>query len=365
MLEVRGQRVLGAELLWERRHIMRVHTNGSSVVAKLATKMRDGKMDRGSLQSEAAALTLFHSMPNAVAPRLIGFDPELDLVVMEELPPGEALADFLLLGEPASAQSAMAKLAVALASLHAYSSSREDEYRTISATLTSPKLRRPWMQRALEDQQSFLTAVGSLVSTEGLESDVGHALNRLQTTHYRGLVHGDLCPDNVRVIGDGIRIFDFEGSMFGPIALDAAYFLAPFPSCWCFAELPESVALDAFATYEHELSRLGITLDDEFCVDVAAALGTFLVAWLGQLPEVLKVDDPWGTTTMRPRIRRWLSAFVHHEASATAFPKLHAAARELIDLVTDRWPDLATPQYPAFAHPDDAVTIPDFWRPGL
>ena len=55
----------------------------------------------------------------------------------------------------------------------------------------------------------------------------------------QALVHGDACPDNVHRLADGVcRIFDFETSGWGAVALDAAYLLAPFPSCWCFASLP-------------------------------------------------------------------------------------------------------------------------------
>jgi aminoglycoside phosphotransferase (APT) family kinase protein len=63
------------------------------------------------------------------------------------------------------------------------------------------------------------------------------------------LVHGDACPDNVRFLADGGRIFDFETSGWGPVVLDAAYLLAPFPSCWCFATLPAEVAAPAMDAY--------------------------------------------------------------------------------------------------------------------
>ena len=44
----------------------------------------------------------------------------------------------------------------------------------------------------------------------------------LTETGYRGLVHGDACPDNVRFLDGRCRIFDFEHSGWGAVALDAS-----------------------------------------------------------------------------------------------------------------------------------------------
>jgi Ser/Thr protein kinase RdoA (MazF antagonist) len=357
--------VLTVESLWERRNVLRVHTNSGSVVVKLARDLESGDKDHGTLQSEAAALALFTSMPMAVAPRLIGFDSALSLVVMEDLPPGRTLAELLLLGDPRSVEDALTLIARALAALHAYTGPREGEYVASTEELNAPKLRRAWLRRAHEERGAFLNAVGTFVPTDGLDEEVTMALERLETSHYRGLVHGDLCPDNVRMTDAGVRIFDFEASTFGPIALDVAYFLAPFPSCWCFAELPDEIATHALSSYLDELTQRGVLVGDDFRIDIAAALACYLVAWLGQVSEVLTDDEQWGTTTVRPRFLRWLTSFERYEASAAAFPRLSATVRDLLAVLHDRWPDTASPRFPAFAPTGSAVQIPSFWQPGL
>jgi hypothetical protein len=356
--------VLTVESLWQRPNVLRVGTKDRSAVVKLVRVLHDGKRDRGTLQSEGAGLALCNPMPTAVAPRLIGFDSQLDIVVMEDLPPGRALADLLLLGDALSVTNAFSLFAVALAELHSYTATREHEYLTISADLRAPKLRRAWLVRAQEQRGAFLDAVGALVPTDGLEEDITAALEHLEVSPYRGLLHGDLCPDNIRVTDDGVRIFDFEASTFGPVALDIGYLLAPFPSCWCFGELPDSIATNALDTYVRELARRGIDLGDDFRVDIAAALACYLVAWLGQLPEALKADDAWGTSTFRPRVLRWLTSFERHTSPTATFPRLCTTMRALFDVLTDRWPDTATPHFPALATSEIAMEIPSFWRPG-
>ncbi len=353
------------ETLWERENVLRVETARAHVVVKLARGLPDGQADRGTLQSEAVALTLCNSMPTPVAPRLIGFDPEVDLVVMEELPPGRTLAEVLLLGDAASADGALQDLARALATLHAHTSTRESEYDAAAAGLTAPKVRRAWLVQAREEWATSLGALGSLVATAGVDRELEWALDHLETTPYRGLVHGDLCPDNLRFTEDGVRIFDYEASSFGPIALDAAYFLAPFPSCWCFAAMPVPASDRALAAYREQLARQGLEPTDAFEVDLAAALACFLAVRLGQLPGALSADDAWGTTTMRPRLVQWVTSFVRHDAARATFPRLHGAAATLLEVLQARWPEVRVPRYPAFGPPDEAVAVPDFWQPGL
>jgi hypothetical protein len=91
--------------------------------------------------------------------------------------------------------------------------------------------------------------LGAVQVVGGVDAEIGRLSLLPNGTEYLGLVHRDACPDNVLFLADGGRIFDFETSGWGPIVLDAAYLLAPFPSCWCFARLPAEVAVPAPAAY--------------------------------------------------------------------------------------------------------------------
>jgi len=50
------------------------------------------------------------------------------------------------------------------------------------------------------------------LATDGASEDIGQLPALLTGTGYLGMVHGDACPDNVRLLADGARIFDFETS---------------------------------------------------------------------------------------------------------------------------------------------------------
>jgi Phosphotransferase enzyme family len=156
---------------------------------------------------------------------------------------------------------------------------------------------------------------------------------------YPGLVHGDACPDNVRLAGGACRIFDFESSGWGSVALDAAYLLAPFPSCWCFGRLPAEVAAPA----------------------LAAAVAAWIVARGRALAEALDEDRSWGTTTMRPRLLTWLRSLA---ARAGVLPRLRALAAELDEVLSRRWPQVRVPEYPALAGPGAVLAqVPEWWQP--
>ena len=99
-------------------------------------------------------------------------------------------------------------------------------------------------------KDAFLGAVTSLGLAAGaLGTEIEKLSSLLNEVGHPGLVHGEPCPDNVRFLEGRCRIFDFETSGWGAVALDAAYLLAPFPSCWCFGRLPASVAAPAMSAY--------------------------------------------------------------------------------------------------------------------
>ena len=139
-------------------------------------------------------------------------------------------------------------------------------------------------------------------------------------TGYLGLVHGDACPDNMRFRADGCRIFDFETSGWGPVVLDAAYLLAPFPSCWCFARLPAQVAAPALDAYRAVVQAAGFELGPDWDAAMAAAVAVWIVARGPLINRVLGSDEDheWGTTTMRPRLLTWLGSFTDVAGRALA-----------------------------------------------
>ena len=143
---------------------------------------------------------------------------------------------------------------------------------------------------------------------------------------YVGLVHSDLCPDNTHIANGRCRIIDFETSGWGPIALDVAYLLAPFPSCWCFASLPAEVAQPALHAYRDQAANAGLDLGPDWKDALTAALAGWVVARGARIGRALEEDRDWGTTTMRPRLLTWLSSFIGAASPTGALPRLRALA---------------------------------------
>jgi Ser/Thr protein kinase RdoA (MazF antagonist) len=360
--------VRAAETIWGRGHVVRLHlADERSVVLKRRGHPGQGRRARG-FGAELAALEYLNDMPAPVAPRLLGADTGAGILVMEDLPTGPSLADSLLLGERERAQADLVAYARALGSLHAWSMTRPGEPAG-PGTRHAPGLDlRPWIMGAVErGKEPFLAAAASLGLGAGGVADeidaLGPVLNR---TSRLGFVHGDACPDNVRLLDDGCRIFDFETSGWGPVVLDASYLLAPFPSCWCFANLPADVAGPAVDAYRARLAAADIDPGPEWDAATAAALAAWIVARGPAIVTALEEDREWGTTTMRPRLMAWLRNFIHHAGGTGVVPRLQVLAAALLEQLSRRWPGLLIPDYPALARPGSPLArVPGGWRPGL
>jgi Ser/Thr protein kinase RdoA (MazF antagonist) len=342
--------VRAAEPIWDRTHVVRLHlAAGRSVVMK----KRAGD-DRFGV--ELAALEYLNQMPEPVAPRLLGADADAGILLMEDLGPGASLADSLLTGDRPRVQADLISYAEALGSVYAWSMRRPKDPR-----LGAP----PWPGTAARGKDAFLAAAASLgLAAAAAGTEIDQLSLMLNETGYQGLVHGDPCPDNVRFRDGRCRIFDFEHCGWGPVVLDASYLLAPFPSCWCFARLPASVAAPAMSAYRDRLQAAGIALGPSWDMAMTAALGAWILTWGDTIAKVLAEDDQWGTTTMRPRLLSWLRSFTDAAGQSGALPRLRVLADDLHERLSARWPQAVTADYPALARPGATqVQVPDFWQP--
>jgi aminoglycoside phosphotransferase (APT) family kinase protein len=356
-----------AELIWNRRHIVRLHLgDGHSVVLKRRGDQRpQGGQDR-SFGAELAVLEYLNAMPVPVAPRLLGADPDAGILLIEDLGPGTSLADSLLAEDRARAEADLVAYARALGALHAWSIGRPGNLAGLWARYAHGAPPGPaWLGAAERHRDVFLEVVARLdVPADGVTGEISQMTAMLAGTGYAGLVHGDACPDNVHLAGGVCRIFDFETSGWGCVALDATYLQAPFPSCWCFASLPAAVAAPAVTVYRNCLQDAGIELGRDWDAVTAAAMAAFLIARGPMISAALDEDRPWGTTTMRPRLLTWLRTFTGTASRAGVLPRLADLAATLHDQLSRRWPGLVIPEYPALAQPGAAaLPLPDWWPP--
>jgi hypothetical protein len=347
--------VRAAEKIWDRQHVVRLHVadDDRSVVLKRRQEENFGDGGRG-FDAELAALEFLNAMETPVAPRLFGAEPSAGILVMEDLGPGSSLADSLLAPDRDRAQADLVSYARAMGTMHAWSVSRSREYaeiRTRHGQSKSP-VDPHWIAFLARGKAPFLAVAAQLgLPTAGLEDEIDSLPALMGGSGHLGLVHSDLCPDNTHIVGGHCRLIDFETSGWGPIALDVAYLLAPFPSCWCFASLPAEVADPALLAYHDQVTNAGIDLGPDWETALAAALAGFMVARAAAIGRALDKDRNWGTTTIRPRLLTWLNSFTRAASRTGALPRLRSVAEALHEQLRLRWPDTVVPDYPALARP--------------
>lgn len=341
-----GVAMRSAEKLWNRGHILRLSlADGRSVVLKRRTAPDDL-----GFTAELAVLSFLNEMPVPVAPRLIAANDSL--LVMEDLGPASSLAHSLLAGDRDRAGADLVAYARALGTMHSWSFGRHAEFASHVAAGTRPEPH--WLAYLAKGKEPFLRAAARLgVPSEGAESEIDSLPELMGGPDgaFTGLVHSDACPDNTYIPpgGGDCRLFDFETSGWGPVALDFGYLLAPFPSCWCFASLPAPVADPAMAAYREIMTSAGVALGPSWDLAVTAALGAVIVARGPAFGHALDEDRDWGTTTARPRALTWLASFIDAATGYAALPHLRSVAAEMHARLSARWPDTVTPDYPALA----------------
>jgi Ser/Thr protein kinase RdoA (MazF antagonist) len=352
--------VRAAEEIWARSHIVRLWlTDDRSVVLKRHRTENFGDRER-TFGNELAALDFLNGMETAVAPRLFGADSAF--LLMEDLGPGSSLAQSLMHGDRDRAEADLVSYARALAAMHSWSIAR-----VTSAGRPAPSMGEPeWMGAIVRGKEPFLAVMAGLgLATDGVGDDVDLLVSLLRGTRATGLVHSDPCPDNTHFTDGNCRLIDFETSGWGAVALDAAYLLTPFPSCWCFASLPPDAAGTALRAYEEEVAAAGVDLGADWDAVMTAALAGWLVARGKALSEALDEDEDWGTTTMRPRLLTWLRSFIRAADRSGALPRLRELAAAADDGLSARWPEALVPDFPALARPGAPVARnPDGWEFG-
>jgi Ser/Thr protein kinase RdoA (MazF antagonist) len=358
--------VCAAKTIWGRSHVFRLQlADDRTVVLKRRRDGDAGGRARG-FGIELAVLDYLSAMPAPVAPRLLGADTQAGILLTEDLGPGDSLADSLLTGKRDRAQADLVAYARSLGSLHAWSMGRAGELADLRTRHPGLSV-SPGLAAAVGRGKEPLLAVAATMGLDvgGVAGEIDELAPMLNGTGHVGLVHGDACPDNVLLLDGSCRFLDFERSSWGPVVLDAAYLLAPFPSCWCFANLPDEVAAPAVDAYRARLQAAGIDLSPGWDAAVAAALAGWIVARGQMIARVLEEDHEWGTTTLRPRLLAWLRNFAEQAGRAGTLPRLQALAGGLHDQLSLRWPDLVIPDYPALAEPGAALAqLPDRWQPG-
>jgi hypothetical protein len=255
-------------------------------------------------------------------------------------------------GPAAAAQAALLAYATSLGHLHAATAGCEQTYNSALRqayphTRIPRAISEPWLAGAIGIGPSLLG--GTLPDSER------EALSQRMRDPgpWLALVHGDPCPDNVLLTGQGAALLDFEFAAPGHALIDAAHWRMGFPTCWCAGRVPTPVADLLEQTYRDTLAdAIPQARDDaEFRREYAVAVVVRLFVSLEwHLDTALKDDSIWGIATLRNRILWHLQAAIEATQRADALPGLHRIFQSWRTDLGNRWPDIQPlPIFPAFA----------------
>lgn len=329
--------------------VLRCRTDGGSTV--VLKRFLDGSDGGDGYVRERAGLGTLDATPD-----LLATDDAHHLLVMSDLGQAPTLADALLGADPHAAHDAAVGWAAALGELLAGARPHVDD---VEGRLAAGGA-EPWdAERAVRSGTGRLLALlgEDATPSDALEADLAAMRGELRADPAARVVSpGDTCPDNALRTPSGWRFLDLEGTSVHHVALDAAYALLPFPSCWCVFDPPPGLTDAMLAAFTEALAPAmpDVVGDAGWAASVDRACGAWVLAANAWLADAAVADRASVNPTARaaPSFRALLTARWRWGAHRLA-PVLPAAAELLARAAAwadDAWGrDLAAlPAYPAF-----------------
>ena len=289
------------------------------------------------------------------APRFYGGDRQISVIAMEDFGDGRRLDHALRGGDPRDAERMLCGLFETVGRMHAQTVGKEPRYRDIRAGL-GPNTVEGTTHAEPDDFDKF-RAVLDAIGIEPAEGffDEFQAIRAwfAEPGSFLALVHGDPCPDNCHLVGETVRLLDFEHGAFRHALKDGVYPRIHFPTCWCVNRLPDDVWQRTEAAYRRELAKgLPDAMDDGIFYGgmVAAsadwAWGTFAL-WF--MPLIDEKDWEWGLSTVRQRVLTRFELLDGMIRANDIYPSIAETTRRTILALRERWQDVEEmPVYPAF-----------------
>ncbi len=328
---------------------VRVENRGTVIVKAHRQEARESFLD------EAAGLAF-----STAGPKLLAFDAEAGVLVLEDLGTGQNLADLLLADDPERAAAAATAWATEFGRLCAESAGRQAEFAALRQRFggdTANPDDATWLPRALREIPARFGALGADLPP-GLDTELISLLVHTEPGEYAVFSPGDVCPDNNLFTQDGLRFLDFESAGFHSVFLDAAYTRLPFATCWCVFTPPQGLTTMMEAAFRAEVVEAFPELSDDAVWDagVRGACAVWVLSmslWLlpGALDDAAELVPAGGRA---PRRRpylvhrwRWLADELDR---AGELPAVVALLRSALTAAARQWAqsDLVLLGYPAF-----------------
>ena len=290
---------------------------------------------------------------NSPAPTFFGGNRQAGVIVMEDFGDCTQL-DHVLLGEDANAaESGLMALATSLGKMHAATANQKDTYqkiRTNLGPLQPPADLETLRNQGIQKLQDIAEAIGIEPHPNIKEDATVAAQFFTPESPFAAYIHHDPCPDNCLIVGDELKLLDFEFGQFDNALIDGVYGRIHFPSCWCVNRFPEHIFLNMEKIYRSEFIK-GCDAakdDDLYHLGITASCATAIIQrWYN---NIMKEDGRWGIATHRQRI---LVRFDIFAQTTETFGVLEATGKTIKDAATKLrtlWPKEtdAMPLYPAF-----------------
>jgi len=307
----------------------------------------------GGLFSEWAGATFLEDLglQPSLGPRCFGGDTNTGLVVLEDLGPGQSLADSLQSGNPHAAENAFTQYAASLGRLHAATIGHQVHLEAIWSQCGHPwqidqtpyRQAESWPHENAAPFREACSALGVPIAT-GFDKEANGVWQEMANPGpFLAFTPGDPCPDNHRLISNHYcRFFDFEASGYRHALLDAAYCLLPFPTCWCVLRLPSTAAPLAIHAYRSELQHRCPAATDEnrFFTALAQACASWTISYISwNLREALESNRPTGLAPQRQRLIYHLDTFIETADLLSRLPALRDTTAALAAYLRCLWPE--------------------------
>jgi len=202
--------------------------------------------------------------------------------------------------------------------------------------------------------------------SEALVKEIQTINEAVESSDFKVLLHGDICPDNVYFQGQDIRLFDFEFGDVGHALIDGVYLRMSMPSCWCAKSLPTNIISKMETIYREELMRKIPAARDDAAYHQALVyacaywLIRSLIWWLDEFfiedkncpSGPVDADSLWDPNNngFRPRLISRIEAFLACAQQLKKLPELCEASKQLLTLLNKKWPGTkGLDNYPVFS----------------